>query len=389
MFERAGVTGFDISTIQWTTITDSIGKYDHYLSCTSQCDTVLVTPQPGYPPFIDIEVCGYPFGGCDSIYSCDTVRVNFFSTLGVDILPEFPTICFGDTSISIQAIASGGSPPYTYNWSHGDSTEFTNVNTGTYIIELGDTSGCPPAYDTVTVTAFSLPIEANAGGDTFSCVEAIPIPLSGSVQSASGGTWVGNGMFSPSSDSLNTLYTPDSTEMSTGQALLMLITTGNGTCPADTDFISIDLLKFNATISTNSIPVSCKGDSDGIGLVNASGSRIPYTYEWDANTGSQTGDSAINLAAGLYNVTATDSAGCILDTSVVVIEADSVLSVSFTTTSETCFDSADGTAQLFISGGMPPYTVNWDTSISVFTDTTAFELSSGSYSVTITDDYGL
>lgn len=386
--KEIGTLGFDIPTITWTSITDSIGAYDHYLSCLSGCDTILVTPQPGYPPFIDIEVCGMAFGGCDSLINCDTVRVNFYSTLSVTINPQFPTICFGDTSISIQAVGGGGSPPYTYNWSNGDSTEFTNVNTGVYWIELGDISGCPPSYDTVEVTAFSLPIEANAGNDTVICGENLPIQLQGSVQSASGGTWIGSGTFSPSQDSLITSYQPDSLELVNGIATLLLVTTGNGTCPADTDLIQIELLEFNSTLNVISLPVSCKGFSDGIAVVNATGNRFPYTYQWDAATGNQSGDSAVNLPAGSYSVTITDSAGCILDTTAEVIEADSVLSIEIFTFQETCHEISDGSVVISINGGVPPYIVTWDTAIGTFTDSSAANLGRGVYNLSITDAFG-
>ena len=385
--KEIGTAGFDIPTITWQTITDSLGAYDHYLNCLTGCDTVLVTPQPGYPPFIDIEVCGLAFGGCDSLSTCDTVRVSFYSTLSVTINPQLPTICFGDTSISLQAIPGGGSPPYTYRWSNGDSTEFTNVNTGSYSIELGDISGCPPSFDTVVVTAFSLPIEASAGNDTLTCQDDLPFQLNGSVQSATGGTWLGNGVFNPSADLLNAIYTPDSMELINGFAILSLVTTGNGTCPADTDFIQIDLLRFNSLLNVSSIPVSCKGYSDGTAIVNAIGLRSPFNYQWDPGTGSQIGDSALNLAAGNYSVTISDSAGCIIDTIVEVIEPDSVLSVSILTSPETCFGQADGSVELIVLGGVPPYTVEWDTSIANFTDTTAVNLGTGVYNLRITDAY--
>lgn len=388
--QEIGTQGFDESTITWNTIFPGItGQYNSYLSCTTACDTTTVTPQPGYPDSIQIEVCGFPFGGCDTVYTCETVTVYFFSTLRANILPLQPTICFGDTSVSISANGSGGSPPYNYTWSTGDSTQFLNVNTGTYWVEIGDTSGCPPAYDTVVVTEFSLPIEANAGGNNYACVENFPVPLTGTIQAAAGGIWVGNGAFSPSDTILNTSYQPDSTEIAQGFADILLVTTGNGTCPADTDMVRIDLLQFNATISTAAKPVSCKGNSDGEAYVGANGVRIPYTFQWGAGTGNQTGDSALNLPAGVYNVTATDSAGCILDTTVEVIEADSVLAVQFQTMGETCFGDMNGWAKIFVTGGATPYTLVWDSAITnVSGDTLASNLGQGTYSVQITDAYG-
>ena len=387
--KEIGTIGFEETSIQWNTVFPGLpGAFNHYLNCTAGCDTVIVTPQVGYPPYMDIEVCGYPFGGCDTIYTCDTVRVKFFSTLAVDILPEFPTVCFGDSGTFIYASPSGGSPPYTYNWSTLENTDSIFVNTGTYWVELWDTSGCPPTYDTVTVTSYSLPIEAIAGNDTFMCVENKQVVLNGKVISASGGTWVGKGTFAPSNDSLSTLYTPTALEVASGFANLRLITTGNGSCPADTDVIQVSLFKFVADLSLGAIPVSCKGNADGMAIALATGTRAPFTYTWDAQTGNQVNDSALNLTAGTYGLIVSDSAGCIVDTTVVVVEADSVLTLSITTTPVTCFDSADGTATLTINGGATPYLINWDLRITSISGTTALNLFPDTFSLSITDSYG-
>ncbi len=53
--------------------------------------------------------------------------------------------------------------------------------------------------------------------------------------------------------------------------------------------------------------------NDGILTVGSYGGFTPYTYQWDANAGSATGDSVANLFAGMYTVTVTDSLGCTAD----------------------------------------------------------------------------
>src|ERR1051326_2544451 len=112
-------TGFIDSTITWNSIFPGpAGAYNSYLSCTSGCASPSVTATAGYPPYVDYVVCGTPSAICASAVVCDTVRVTFNSTLAVTILPAVPTICFGQTSITLTANGSGGTPPYTYLWNN-------------------------------------------------------------------------------------------------------------------------------------------------------------------------------------------------------------------------------------------------------------------------------
>lgn len=150
-------TGFQLATIQWTSIPfNSI--YNSYLSCTAACDTVVVTAQPGYPPFVDYEVSGNPIGGCGNDTIRDTVRVYFVTTQFANITPANPATCFGVPTAVITANGSGGAPPYSYLWSTGITTQSITVGLGTYWVQIQDSTNCPPAYDTVTVTLAPLTV---------------------------------------------------------------------------------------------------------------------------------------------------------------------------------------------------------------------------------------
>jgi hypothetical protein len=51
--------------------------------------------------------------------------------------------CFGQASGSISVNATGGTPPYTYNWSNGNKTiQNSNLLGGTYRITVSDKNGC-------------------------------------------------------------------------------------------------------------------------------------------------------------------------------------------------------------------------------------------------------
>lgn len=52
-------------------------------------------------------------------------------------------LCFTDIESEIEAIVSGGTPPYEYNWDNGTTDAInTGLNAGTYIITVTDSNGC-------------------------------------------------------------------------------------------------------------------------------------------------------------------------------------------------------------------------------------------------------
>jgi gliding motility-associated-like protein len=381
--------GYEPTSIVWTSINPGApGAYDSYLDCTIGCDSVNVSAQVGFPPFVDFQICGLPLGGCDTIPTCDTVRVTFNSTLAATILPLNPTVCFGATGTTITCNGGGGTPPYNYLWSTGDTTQSIYVNVGTYYVTLGDSSGCPPTYDTVVVTAFANTITANAGIDQVVCLDDLPITLSGSVAIATGGYWSGgNGVYTPNDSTLNITYMPTSTEIANGSVTLYLTTTGNGTCPPAIDTVIISLVKFNALINTSSNTVSCFSGNDGSGIISLSGGVPPFTTTWNT-VPIQIGDTAVGLSAGTYTATLLDGNGCDTVVSITITEPPVLSLVISDTINVSCTGGNNGAATVSVSGGTAPYSYLWDVNAGNQTDSTAIGLLAGTYSVIVTDNNG-
>ncbi|MDP1746227.1 MAG: hypothetical protein Q8L90_11655, partial [Bacteroidota bacterium] len=139
-------------------------------------------------------------------------------------------------------------------------------------------------------------------------------------------------------------------------------------------------LAINFTAQTN---VSCFAGSDGTVTASPTGGTPIYNYLWAP--GGETSATISNLAAGTYTVTVTDNVGCTA-TKFVTITQPAVLAASTTVTNESCNSLNDGTATAVPSGGTSGYTYLWQpgalTSISIN------NLSSGTYTLTITDSKG-
>lgn len=82
----------------------------------------------------------------------------------------------------------------------------------------------------------------------------------------------------------------------------------------------------------------------------------PYTYQWSNGSSSSL---LFQMSAGQYGLSLTDANGCV---DVLDFELDFVapLMVNAQVQDVTCPGAADGSIQLNVSGGLPPYQLLWD-----------------------------
>jgi Zn-dependent metalloprotease len=128
--------------------------------------------------------------------------------------------------------------------------------------------------------------------------------------------------------------------------------------------------------------VNCFGGTNGAASVTGSGGTAGYTFAW---TGGATGTSVSNLSSGSYTVTVTDSKGCTATKAFSVTQPTSLPSATVTPTAVSCFGGTNGAASVTGSGGTAGYTYAWTGGA---TGTSVSNLSSGSYTVTVTDSKG-
>ena len=292
------VTSLVEDSIVWRSV-PNLPFYDTYLSQSSGEDTVIVTPSGNYPSYVDYEVCGTILGSCGASNFCDTVRVTFVSSFVVTILPEDPSICFGGSPAELYAVGSGGIPPYTFLWSTGQYDDTILVNQGTYSVTATDSLNCAAAVDSVVVDSFSYTITANAGNDTLMCKNESAIFIDAEVTGVSTGTWRGGaGTFSPSPDSIDMFYTPDSSERTSGQVTLFLYTTNNKNCPGDTDDVLIRLEE-NPVPLIQGPDTACQFETAFFYNPNL-GSSI---QQWTVSTGSISNSASANPVEVIWNDT--------------------------------------------------------------------------------------
>ncbi|MFN3404403.1 MAG: gliding motility-associated C-terminal domain-containing protein [Cytophagaceae bacterium] len=361
-------TGYQLSTIIWRSVGNN-PVYNSYLSCTTACSTVVVTAQAGYPPYVDYEVSGVPLGGCNNQRVANIARVYFVTDKTATILPEDPTICYGGVTAAITAHGTGGLPPYNYLWSTGETTQTINTGVGTYTVRITDQTNCPPVYATTTVTAHPSPIIANAGPDVTSCANNPSVVLNGSVTMATGGSWSGgNGTYSPSNTSLVATYTPTAAEISAGSVRHILVTTGNGSCPASRDTTFQTILPApivnagpNVTVCGNNASIQLNGSvnnatggtwSGGSGTFYPNPNTLNAVYQPSAEeitngtvtlTLTSTGNGFCNPVSANMTISITPAPTVDAGSDIIVCANNSVINLSGTVTIATGGQWSGGT----------------------------------------------
>ncbi|MEO5642075.1 MAG: PKD domain-containing protein [Bacteroidia bacterium] len=160
-------------------------------------------------------------------------------------------------------------------------------------------------------------------------------------------------------------------------------------CGTQTAVITVPTLGGSITVAnTAQTAATCNGQCNGTATVAASGGTAPYSFAWvPSATNTTTGNSntATNMCAGTYVVTATDAAGC-TGTQTITITEPPPIAVTVSSTQATC-GNPNGTATVNPSGGVGGFTYLWNT-VPAQTTQTAVNLLSGTYNCVITDANG-
>ncbi|MEZ4893194.1 MAG: SprB repeat-containing protein, partial [Saprospiraceae bacterium] len=275
-------------------------------------------------------------------------------------------LCHGGNDGSINLSVSGGTSPYTYNWSNGATTpDIGNLTAGNYCVTVTDANTCtaticvtisePPALN---LTKTKVDVSCFGGSD-------------GSIDlTVSGGTSPYTYAWS------NGATTEDISNLSVGTYTVTV--TDNHGCVKTTS-MTINQ-PTDLSLSKTKVNVSCYGGSDGSIDLSVSGGTSPYSYNW--SNGATTQDIS-NLSAGTYTVTVTDNHGCTKSTSATITEP-SELSLSKTVVDATC-GLSNGSIDLTVSGGTNPYSYAWSNGA---TTQDVSNLLAGTYTVTVTDNNG-
>jgi hypothetical protein len=282
--------------------------------------------------------------------------------------------CYGGSDGSAEITLTGGTPPFAYSWSPGGcNTQVCNsLSAGTYFITVTDSNGCI-IIDTVNITEPPL-LTSNAPLiNNISCYGA----CNGSAGISSfGGTPPFSYQWSPSGGNAQT-----ATGLCAG-TYTVTVTDANACAITSTVVVTQPpVLTANAQVINNA---TCNGGGDGSAYVIASGGTGAYTYSWLPII--STSATATGLAVGLYTAMVTDGNGCTSSSIVSIIEPGAPLANTSALNNVSCNGGSDGSAEITLTGGTPPFTYLW--SPGSCNTQTCSSLSAGFYNITATDSNG-
>jgi len=276
-------------------------------------------------------------------------------------------LCFGASTGAATITASGGTSPYTYFWSGGQTTSVITAQTpGVKSATVTDASGCT-SNKNVTVTQ---PASALASSTAVTNVLCFGASTGAATLTASGGTSPYTYLWSGA----------QTTSVISGQTSgVRTVTITDASNCTSTNTVTITEPGSGMTTGTAVTNVLCFGASTGAATVTVSGGSSPYTYLW---SGAQTTSVITAQTSGVKTVTITDASSCNTTATVTITQPASALATSTTVTNVLCFGNSTGAATVTASGGTSPYTYVWS---GAQTTSVITGLNSGARTVTVTD----
>ena len=375
----SSVGGFGPFTYDWNTPsgvfqTMSVSSVDSLSNLSSGVTSVVVT---------DVNGCAKTsFGSVDEP-----------SELLFTIFKNSDESCTGDVSScdgELVFSAIGGTGSYVYSYSQGDlvdtlysnsSVTVSGLCSGDYTVFVEDDRGC---VGVSSGSGLSSPVSINTGFVVSSSINTTPGSISNNIL-CYGDTLASMSVLNPNSSFVYEWYVNGSYFDLGSSALVpagdIQVRALYESCYTTSSAVSI-YQPSEIVLTEDVVSVSCFAGNDGVVSVDVSGGTPWYDYHWYDSDGtllSMDVTSLSELTSGDYDLVVTDANNC---DRLFTLTVDEPLALegSSLDNDATCWGGSDGSSIVSVSGGTPPYLIDWQ---GAGVDSTS--LSAGSYQVLLTD----
>lgn len=307
----------------------------------------------------------------------------------VTLTPKNPQCAEYDNG-SILVNVTGGTAPYTYLWSDGNTSGPTrsNLKQGSFSVIVTDNNGNGLPFPSQSISLVDPPkmqaigagngiIDVDCFGKSTGSIEISILNAVGTITYK----WTKNGVSTGGN-------LPKLTDLSAGTYSL-LATDSRGCFTTPTFPISQPTeIKITETTHTNNIDF---GLANGVIILNVTGAvssanpNPTFTYLW--NDGNRDKDRS-GLLSGKYTVTVTDNKGCEKELKTDILPLfPFVVTGSFN--NNKCFKTPNGSITITSKDGVPPYKYKWSDQTDFVTNPNRTFLSANTYILTAQDANGL
>jgi len=318
--------------------------------------------------------------------------------IGQSVIKLYPPTCF-ESNGSACVFITGGTPPYYYKLSEGDSQVtfgtqliFENLHGGSYTYDIVDAGLCqykgsftlsaPNSFDIVSINKKDSECGNNQGSIDIN-VTGGQIPYTLTVTSLTPGVNYDN-----TTATNLTPYTFNNLKAGTYQ--VTIADKGNCVYTTTKEILDISDVDFSFTY----VGTTCGSDNGSVTMTVTKGDG-PFTYTITNNDGSyvdsetsttETTKTFENLPGGSYTLSLKDEDIVCKSIKTVFIDTSSGFNITLCPINPT--ECGNGSIDLLIGNGVPPFTITWSDNVNGQTGYNLVDLSEGTYSVTVIDGTG-
>jgi gliding motility-associated-like protein len=358
--------------------------------------------------------------GCSVTSTTAAISVNSAATITKH--PDSSTSCLGGTPTPLSVAFSNGVGTANYQWYSNTSNSYI----GGTAISTATTANFTPPNTVVGTVYYYCVITLSSGGcsNLTSAIAEVVINQNPVISSKTSLICSGNA-FTVAPQNLNgdivpnnTLYswtTPvvsptgtitGATAQTTPQPIISqklvnstsnpstvayTVTPISGLCKGNT-FTTVVTVNPSIVATVTLTNSSCFGANNGSIQTNSTGgipfsTGPPYTYNWTGPNGfTSTASNISNLAPGTYDLSIADDGGCPVTKTYTITEPNDIIINTDLHKNISCFNKADGSIAITVSGGNLNYSYVWTKNGSPYS--TAEDISNlapGTYIISVSD----